>query len=1131
MPDFTPPQSPDEQPTIELSDAALGALFGAETPPGGMHVPQTQVILRHDRVELARVTLPPGEYVIGRGAEAEIRGEAVQLSGQHARLTINFDHCLLEDLGSRNGTLVAGQRISECVRLFPNQEIRLGDVQLEIRRHRMASTPGVSLAPAQAAIQQLIPDEVLAHKRYAIGQQVARGGMGAILDAQQEAMKRRVAMKVMLETNDARDVARFVDEAQITGQLEHPNIVPVHELGVDENDQLFYTMKFVRGITLKKVLELLAQGVSETVKKYPLPALLTIFQKACDAIAFAHSKGVIHRDLKPENLMLGDFGEVLVMDWGLAKLVACRPFVPDGKSASASGTDALQRSLIASARGSAPEFGSTMAGTILGTPAYMAPEQARGEVETMDQRADIYSLGAILFEILHLRPPLTGNDPWAIVEKVQRGEIEWTVPQSPIANRQSAIPPSLLAVCRKTLALDPARRYQHVADLQADIAAYQNGFATTAENAGMLKQLVLLVRRHKAVFSTVAAAWAVITALAAWFVLNVTRERNVATSERNRAEKNLADLRATAPTFFNQARLLTEQEKFDEALEKIGIALKLNPDDASFHAQRGNILQSMERFAEAADAYAAALKLNPRETHAAENAALSRALAAAREKNGALSVQQRTDWRDALAQQGRTAEAIFAGRSLGSDAAKMLPAWQAKVDAWLGKNAPRVTLTSDGRYDLDLSNRSLTDLSPLRGMPLSRLTISGNPHLTDLRPLADCTLVSLRAEEIPDLVDLSPLKGKKLTEIRLDGSGVRDLSPLAGMPLSYVKINFTAITDLTPLRGTKLKNLYANNSSVRDLEPLRGQPLEGLHLAGAHVVSLDPVGDAPLTYLEIDSHFDLASLRQRRLQVFRAPGANVDHSELLAEMTDLIAVVLPSTFTDPSVLRKLPSLRNIDLNCSLPHKVAVIPHLDGLGESAGIMGAVNCVVRRGDQLIGENTDGKGFLKSLATVVDPRGKSVVLFGAGGAARAIAVELGLAGLKKIIVVNRSRERGAELVALLHDKLHLNAELVIWSGDYAVPVEIDVVINGTSIGLYDGEARLAVEVATLRPGGVIADVIFNPPRTRFLRDAEARGCTVLDGLGMLVNQAIVGVEYWTGITPDTDVMRRALEQALGL
>jgi shikimate dehydrogenase len=218
-------------------------------------------------------------------------------------------------------------------------------------------------------------------------------------------------------------------------------------------------------------------------------------------------------------------------------------------------------------------------------------------------------------------------------------------------------------------------------------------------------------------------------------------------------------------------------------------------------------------------------------------------------------------------------------------------------------------------------------------------------------------------------------------------------------------------------------------------------------------------------------------------------------------------------------------------NCSLPHKVTVIPHLDGLGESAALMGAVNCVVRRGGKLIGENTDGKGFLKSLETAVDPKGKSVVLFGAGGAARAIAVELGLAGVKRITVVNRSEARGSSLAALLRDKLNLAAELVVWNSSYAVPPGTDIVINGTSIGLYDPDARPDLELESLQPGMVVADVVFNPVRTRFLEDASARGCVALDGLGMLVNQGIVGVHYWTGLVPDAGVMRRALESAMGV
>jgi shikimate dehydrogenase len=215
-------------------------------------------------------------------------------------------------------------------------------------------------------------------------------------------------------------------------------------------------------------------------------------------------------------------------------------------------------------------------------------------------------------------------------------------------------------------------------------------------------------------------------------------------------------------------------------------------------------------------------------------------------------------------------------------------------------------------------------------------------------------------------------------------------------------------------------------------------------------------------------------------------------------------------------------------NCSLPHKVAVIEHLDGLGESAAIMRAVNCAVRRGNKYIGENTDGKGFLMSLEGIVDPRGKRVVLFGAGGAARAIGVELALAGASSISVVNRSPERGMELVRVINENTPAKAELVSWQSEYKVKPDAGIVINATSIGLYPNlHDRLDLDIESLRPGMVVADVIPNPPRTHLIRDAEARGCAIVDGLGMLVNQGVIGIKYWTGVDADATVMRRELEE----
>jgi shikimate dehydrogenase len=218
-------------------------------------------------------------------------------------------------------------------------------------------------------------------------------------------------------------------------------------------------------------------------------------------------------------------------------------------------------------------------------------------------------------------------------------------------------------------------------------------------------------------------------------------------------------------------------------------------------------------------------------------------------------------------------------------------------------------------------------------------------------------------------------------------------------------------------------------------------------------------------------------------------------------------------------------------NFTIPHKVAVIPLLDELSPAAEMMGAVNCVNRVGDKLVGENTDGKGFVQSLREFGELTGKRVVVLGAGGAARAIAVELGLSGVGEITIVNRSAIRGEELAALLRERVKISAQLVHWEGDYAIPPEADIVVNATSIGLGDAAARVPIDIASLRPELIVADVIFNPPQTWLLRTAADHGCRTLDGLGMLVNQAVIGFRIWTGIEPDAAVMREALEEFLEL
>jgi len=218
-------------------------------------------------------------------------------------------------------------------------------------------------------------------------------------------------------------------------------------------------------------------------------------------------------------------------------------------------------------------------------------------------------------------------------------------------------------------------------------------------------------------------------------------------------------------------------------------------------------------------------------------------------------------------------------------------------------------------------------------------------------------------------------------------------------------------------------------------------------------------------------------------------------------------------------------------NFTIPHKVAVLQFLDELSPAAELMGAVNCVNRVGDKLVGENTDGKGFVQSLRETGDPAGKHVAILGAGGAARAIAVELALSGVADITVVNRTAAPADELAQLLRDRVKAQAHSVALVGEYAIPAETDIFINATSIGLGDGNARVPVAPASLRPGLIVADVVFNPPETWLIRTAADRGCRTLDGLGMLVNQAVIAFKIWTGIEPSATVMRDALEEFLSI
>lgn len=230
-------------------------------------------------------------------------------------------------------------------------------------------------------------------------------------------------------------------------------------------------------------------------------------------------------------------------------------------------------------------------------------------------------------------------------------------------------------------------------------------------------------------------------------------------------------------------------------------------------------------------------------------------------------------------------------------------------------------------------------------------------------------------------------------------------------------------------------------------------------------------------------------------------------------------------------MRALNNFRGVNL--TIPHKVAVLSCLDEIAPSAQVIGAVNTVRRDGDRLVGENTDGKGFMRALGddADIDATGVHAVVLGAGGAARAIAVELALAGAGEITVVNRSVERGEMLARLLNEQTPARADFVAWQDMYRVPEGVDLLINATSIGLYPNiDDTPELDFDSVTPGMVVCDVIPNPPNTPFLRQAAARGAATIDGLGMLVYQGAIAFKMWTGYDAPVEVMRRALAAEFG-